>query len=56
MADQQSSVKFSSIRGMEALETLHKMGTVAPNRKLVVSPRKLHFVEAGTAHAGGKLG
>src|SRR6516165_3272760 len=34
---------------------LHKMGAVAPNRKLVVSPRKLHFVEARTAHASRKL-
>src|SRR5215469_4960431 len=29
---------------------LHKMGAVAPNCKLIVSPRKLHFVEARTAH------
>src|SRR5271169_2061608 len=32
------------------------MGAVAPDRKLVVSPGKLHFVKAETAHAGSKLG
>ena len=35
---------------------LHKMGAVAPNRKLVVSPGKLHLVKARTVHAGSKLG
>jgi hypothetical protein len=35
---------------------LHKMGAVTPNRKLVVSPGKLHFVKTGTTHVGGKLG
>ena len=35
---------------------LHKMGAVAPNRKLVVSPGELHLVKAGTAHTGSKLG
>jgi hypothetical protein len=35
---------------------LHKMGAVAPNRKLVLSPGKLHLVKARTTHAGRKLG
>jgi len=35
---------------------LHKMGAVTPNRKLVVSPGKLHLVKTGTTHAGSKLG
>src|SRR5260370_37096215 len=35
---------------------LHKMGAVAPNRKLVFSPGKLHLVKARTTHAGSKLG
>ncbi len=35
---------------------LHKMRAVAPNRKLVVSPGKLHLVKARTTHAGSKLG
>src|SRR4029077_5069491 len=35
---------------------LHKMRAVAPSRKSVVSPGKLHLVQAGTTHAGSKLG
>jgi hypothetical protein len=35
---------------------LRKMGAVTPNRKLVVSPGKLHLVKTGTTHAGSKLG
>src|SRR5262249_18641954 len=35
---------------------LHKMRAVAPNRKFVVSPGKLHVVKARTTHAGSKLG
>jgi hypothetical protein len=35
---------------------LHKMGAVTPNRKLVVSPGKLHLVKNGTTHTGSKLG
>jgi hypothetical protein len=35
---------------------LYKMRAVTPNRKLVVSPGKLHLVKTGTTHAGSKLG